>query len=394
MRISATSFDFLTPADFGGFRNLEASSPRRLLKDVLRVGRWNVGGKVWDVTKETLLQIANNFLAYRLRGGDCPLVWNHSNDARDRVGDVEEVRIEGDRLLAVVNVKSDADAEQIQKVGKVSVSVAPEWTDGTGQTYREHLVHVGVVNHPVVPDQEPFVELSLEKSNMRKRFAIFGNKLRQLAVGEEPATGESVVEEIVAGTVPTATDATDKELTPLFRELFSLIGIPGIQLSADVNDSTLLSEVKILLNVAKGMKGEAPSSEPETVEQVESMPTDGDYASIQAGLKMAKSRLLSIYRARKEEAKQAFVARLDQLNKAGTVDDAGVKSLSLIGEQMAYDLSILKPFDRLASEAGKLIHTSSKLRNLAVPTEPAVGSSRSIEEIRKRAAAFVGAETK
>jgi hypothetical protein len=368
-----------------------------LLKDVLRVGEWKVGEKSWNVTHETLVQIARNFRDYRSRGGDCPLVWNHSNDSRDRLGDVEEVRVDGDRLLAVVSVKSSDDLEQVRKVGKVSVSVAPEWTDGTGQTYREHLVHVGVVNHPVVPAQEPFIELSLfsqEKLNMSKRFALRGNKLRQLAVGEEPVAGESVVEEVAAGTVPTATDATDKDLTPLFRELFALLGIPGIQLSESVNDSSLLSEVKILLNVAKGMKGEAPTDEPETVEQVEEMPVDGDYASVQAGLKLAKSRLLSIYRKQIDDAKASYVARLDQLRKAGAMDDDARKRFESIGSQNAYDLSILKPFDRVAEGLGQSINTSSKIRNLAVGSEPSVGRSRDLDEIRKRAAAFVGATTK
>lgn len=352
------------------------------------------------MTKETLLQIQSNFAAARARGCDCPLVWDHSNKAKDRLGDVESVYVDGERLLAVVSIPSDADREQALKVNQVSVSVAPEWSDGMGNIYRDHLVHVGVVNHPVIPAQEPFrpVELSLlassEKPQMLKRFAIFGSKVRQLAVGEEPAAGESVVQEVASGTVPTATDATDKDLAPLFRELFDLLGIPGIQLSDAANDQTLLSEVKILLNVARGMKGQSAPEPDESMASVEAVPVEGDYPSIQASLKRLKARCLSLMKSDAERRTAELTARrVEFARKVDSLTHLSAEKkqrLLQIGERDSFDLSLLDVFAQPVVTPNPAVHTSSKVRNLANGGEPAVVPDKETpEQFRERVKRFV-----
>ena len=42
---------------------------------------------------------------------------------------------------------------------EVSISIKPEYLDGTGTKWEDVIMHVALVNHPVVPDQEPFKDI-------------------------------------------------------------------------------------------------------------------------------------------------------------------------------------------------------------------------------------------
>lgn len=53
----------------------------------------------------------------------------------------------------------NSPAYKLQNTAKeVSMSVAKNWIDGLGRSWEDGIVHVAVVNHPVVPDQTPFEE--------------------------------------------------------------------------------------------------------------------------------------------------------------------------------------------------------------------------------------------
>ena len=66
---------------------------------------------------------------------------------------------------------------------EVSVSINENFEDGLGRTWSDGLVHVAVVNHAVVPDQEPFMQDGVTVVNM------------SMAAGSD---SESVVEELKA----------------------------------------------------------------------------------------------------------------------------------------------------------------------------------------------------
>lgn len=158
---------------------------RKFRKDILRVGKWNVDGTPWNVTRSTLHALASNFQLGRSRGLGFPIVWNHSNDARDRLGDVVKLSIEGDTLFAEVEVCRDH--EQVAAVGMVSVGISDSWQDGQGRRYSPMLVHLGVVNHPVVPNQGPFLALSIRDPSDRskgKGACAMNSSLRRLSTGQ------------------------------------------------------------------------------------------------------------------------------------------------------------------------------------------------------------------
>lgn len=219
-------------------------------------------------------------------------------------------------------------------------------------------------------------------------------KLRLLAEGEQPGGGESVVEDIAAGNVTTATDATAEELAPLFRELFDLIGIPGLQLSKNATDETLLAEVKLLLGVAKGMKGETEtpaepeSAPPEVIEQA--APDAMNYASLLKFATGLKKRLLSIYQSDADAKKNAFLAEIDRFCKAGVLTAADKTKFLSVGERSGYDIDLLSPIKTLSAK----IPTTSKTRNLATSQEPDLGQKTfgqlSADERKAKVKAFVG----
>ncbi|NDF13178.1 MAG: hypothetical protein EB060_10260, partial [Proteobacteria bacterium] len=189
----------------GFIRQLDMSR-RSYRKDILRVGHWRVGQDDWHVTKDTLQEIAKNFESGRSRRLDCPVVWNHSNDVRDRIGMVESVAVEGDTLVANFSIPEGVDESLLVNSGGVSVEVRENFCDGLGNSYPIMLTHVGIVNHPVVPGQGEFKRLmSLDaikknegQSKMRyatRRLTINGKPTaftRQLAEGDVAAPDETV----------------------------------------------------------------------------------------------------------------------------------------------------------------------------------------------------------
>lgn len=68
--------------------------------------------------------------------------------------------------------------------GEVSVSIAENFEDGLSRTWTDGLLHVAVVSHAVVPDQEPFLKDGVSIVNM--------------SMIEPGSTSEGIVEELKA----------------------------------------------------------------------------------------------------------------------------------------------------------------------------------------------------
>ncbi len=81
----------------------------RVVKDVLSVGRWNIGGpqepKTWDVTTETLQAITRSFAAQQDSGHAINLGMSHGGDGlvvptSELVAPIDAVRVSGGLLFA------------------------------------------------------------------------------------------------------------------------------------------------------------------------------------------------------------------------------------------------------------------------------------------------------
>lgn len=168
-------------------------SCRRYCKDLLSTGAWRVGRETWNVTRQTLATIVENFDRGRRLGLDCPLVWNHSDDARDRLGRVVGLSVFGNTLWGVVEVCDSVDAAQMLKVNQVSVGCSDGWRDGYGNSYAgDFLVHVGVVNHPVVSGQGPFRSLGQLSQGETARTRTRERGLNMKRLWESGLTGKEI----------------------------------------------------------------------------------------------------------------------------------------------------------------------------------------------------------
>ena len=138
-------------------------------KDVLAVGDWQTRGRQWRVTSAILDRLVRNWQRGHARGLRIPVVWNHSHDARDQIGEVTRLFVVGHRLMARFRV---TDRWATRRLGVVShhasVEVLQDWHDGHGNHYDLMLTHIGIVALPVVTKQSTFRRVqTLFKENDR-----------------------------------------------------------------------------------------------------------------------------------------------------------------------------------------------------------------------------------
>ncbi len=351
----------------GTIRRLDIS--RRLYrKDILRVGRWRVGQEDWHVTDDTLREIADNFEAGKSRRLDCPVVWNHSNDVRDRIGKVESVEVDGGTLYAEFEIPECVDESILVNSGGVSVEVREGFTDGLGNEYPIMLTHVGVVNHPVVPNQGEFkrlmsIDANTDKGSSKMRYAtrhltINGKKqafTRQLAEGDAAAPDEVVTD--APPSQPTDYPALDQ---PQFDAIKGVIEkllkrsdsislpegmTPENAISMLVNFVTMLEQIK------PSITDETPDSEVDAT-PVDAMKKEDMQLAIQRYRDREKKRAEAEEKQQQlaiATAEQEFRSRVVKLASDGKIPAAATESLLKAGKADGYKLSILDGFDSVKS---------------------------------------------
>lgn len=172
MNGNATTYQFY--AETGGSLRLREQNTRRVYyeKDVLRPGNWETDGGSWNVTPKTLKRLVRNFNLTKRRGIKIPVVWNHSRDARDQIGEISKLYIRNGILLALFWAKDPDDVKKLgQTVSEVSVEASEDWVDGKGNEYDIAITHLGVVNLPVVGSQGNFKRLRLAQGGRREMSA-------------------------------------------------------------------------------------------------------------------------------------------------------------------------------------------------------------------------------
>ncbi len=160
------------------------------------------GGRDWPVDLWTLRRLVINFQRARDRGVRIPVVWNHSEDARDKIGEVVRLYLAGQTLRARFWATATSDADRMEEsASQVSVEVVEDWVDGKGRQYDLFLSHLAIVTHPVVHPQGPVYRLGMQGSNQNQQGANSMSEERasaDAAVAEEPvAEMEAMVRGIV-----------------------------------------------------------------------------------------------------------------------------------------------------------------------------------------------------
>lgn len=158
----------------------------RLVKDLLRPGRWPIGvdagGNVqfWDVTAATLVDIARVFQKQKAEGQTRPLQWGHVDpstgnanaDPRNVVDYWDCLIVSGQTLWGVIYVTNE-DAAMLTSVNR-PISVAVDYagnvlTPGSVAPMKNALLHVALVDQGAMPGQGPFVQMAMPRSTARPK---------------------------------------------------------------------------------------------------------------------------------------------------------------------------------------------------------------------------------
>lgn len=153
--------------------SLAAGQTERVIKDVVRVGRYflgyNAAGKerYWEVTPAVLSQIETNFRAMKANGQRPNLVKTHGDLSTlmvhpdDLMAPIDDVKIVGDTLWMSAYVGPE-EAKYLQNPArKVSIGSLENYSDSEDRRYPgDSLLHVAVTDRPAVNGQGSFVAMA------------------------------------------------------------------------------------------------------------------------------------------------------------------------------------------------------------------------------------------
>ena len=151
--------------------NIELSEKQDLSefkKELLRVGTWKHNAAkdgVLNVTKEMLQTIVKNFKDKVLDNVYVPLGHPNSDDPSKNTGEVVDLNLEGEKLIATVDIKDEGVVSKIKKglIKCVSASIADNYMKkDTGENVGQTLFHAALVSEPYIKGMTPFVALSEE----------------------------------------------------------------------------------------------------------------------------------------------------------------------------------------------------------------------------------------
>jgi hypothetical protein len=143
----------------------------RVIKDILRVGSFDVtqpDGSVlqWNVTTDSLYLLSSTYEQFRLAGGSSNLYWGaptsqdqHDVSAEKAIAQIDKMFVADGRLWIVIYVTPDVATQLQNPKNRVSAAIDSNWSSGQ-VTYPLIVVHVAIVDQPVVGGLIPFAKLS------------------------------------------------------------------------------------------------------------------------------------------------------------------------------------------------------------------------------------------
>jgi len=134
-------------------------------KDALPIGVYThpLFGWKLDVTEERLNHFLSAFKMMRQNGVDVEVPLDHSRSAADNLGYAVDAMIETNpendnkkTLSFILEIRGHDAIDIVKRNKNVSVAIDREYKDGKGNAYGEAIVHVSIVQQPVVPGQSDF----------------------------------------------------------------------------------------------------------------------------------------------------------------------------------------------------------------------------------------------
>ncbi|MBY0587107.1 phage protease [bacterium] len=300
---------------------------RQLLdKDILHAGRWRVGDQEWAVDVGLMRRLVMNFQRARDRGIRIPVVWNHSSDARDKVGEIVRLYLADQTLRARFWTASKSAANLTETSSQVSVEVVQNWIDGKGRTYDLFLTHLAIVTHPVVHPQGPIYRLCS---------ATNPNSTGGLAM--KCAIEEALDQGIAASSIDLP--AMVQEVVTLVNEIVESLGA-SFRLDQTTPPEELVTRLRWLRD------------------QVDALASDaGDDASLEG----TEQRQLSIRPpARQSTIPAEIESALDRCVKEGRILPAEREELRRLARGEGVSLSLVQPFERIPPRSAVAMQSRSK----------------------------------
>jgi hypothetical protein len=372
----------------------------RVVKDVLRVGRWKIGHDekgtpvFWSVTHETLDEIAENFTAQLANGVEHPLSWGHVQrgksdiDSRDTIAQISDV-FHKDGTLYVAAYVSLTQATVLQNSKRqVSIGATTDLTDGEGRTYPgESLVHVAIVEHPVVPGQGGFIQLSLS-SEVQRKAINHPSGVKQMAFTLENWV-KAVNSFLPDGSdIPTEGEGaiSEENADEVLAMVMSLMGKKPAEEGAgdDAGGDGGGDSGEVIAEA-----GAVPALEEMPVEMQNKIKKDpvmlGLFNHFNAKVSSQQKELALLKATERKAKSDAFDARLNEMGKAG-LDAVTILELKDLGKKNGYELSLLKPYEKLCDK--NLMQSHAKQLGSAEPNNPSVKKTKSPEEIKRLASSL------
>lgn len=371
----------------------------RVVKDVLRVGRWKVGyksgnnGKIepifWEVTHDVLDGIAENFQLQKANGVHHPLCWGHIQegkpdiDPRETICQIDDaMHVDGTLWVACYVNPVEATILQNRK-RQVSIGAIQDLEDGEGRVYPGgSLAHVAIVEHPVVPGQKGFIQLSLSSEKKHEAFKKPQGTI-QMAFTLENWT-RALNSFLPDGSdIPLEGDGaiTEENADEMLALVMSLTGNGDVTEEAPEGDGTGSPDSEVIPDA-----GDVPALEEMPVEMRNKIKSDpallGLFNHFNGKLGKAQTQL-SLMQAQDRKTKQeAFLNRLKEMGKAG-LDAVTIAELQQLGKGQSYQLSLLKPYEKLCDAS--LMGNHTKQLGNSQPNNPGVKKTRTEEEIKRLA---------
>lgn len=284
------------------------SDRTRLVKDVLRVGRWYVGDDAAGLpqyqtfTQADLDALAARFAEHQAAGIPHSLTWGHRkplhNDVQeaDAIEDIGHMWAEDDGTLWIAVYVTEPQEKQLtEKHRRCSVGLDWDWRDGTDTVWPGwSITHVGIVSHATVPNQHPFIQMatggpSKLPKGKRMTFDVMTEGLNQLLEKVKPGTKlpESVTEDNFDETFPIFISAivgepASDEPPPADAEVPAPMEAPEMPVEMSAFFKSVTSEIASLRSLIAGQK--AATAEAAFRDRVASLGADGVPAAATAKL--------------------------------------------------------------------------------------------------------------
>ena len=341
----------------------------RFKKPIVTTGVYTVPGDVprkVTINKDRLDHWASQFDKMKDTGINIPAPWNHSKDSVPmsvgndgtlprsdiNAGWWDKLWVEDGTLWGELDVPSNEDAMKIGKnVKESSIYVRPDFKDGSGNQWKDSLMHIALVTHPIENGQGNFEKLNtgagagiaLSMSHLTEPLSMSSPEAAEQQINDNDLNPQKMHEDRNGGV---------QALLEALRAVF-------IDLPEDTNEVNFTERLLVALRQKKmsehpddksvtkppeGAKEQpapvAMSQENET--QVDSNPSEDQLEEVVMShpkFKAASKTIGFLMNHISGEQKDKLIARRDGLIKSGQVtNDYAVKHLnpSIEGFQMSF----------------------------------------------------------